>query len=132
MFEHPIRVKESVSVGKVSHLLLRYRISGILVVKSKDDNKLVGIFTIADILRLINDELSKGGHRIKHLKEISKLPVGKVANKKIVVLKTKDKVVKAIALMHKKDVQTIPVYEGKKLVGVVGRHDILNIALNYY
>jgi CBS domain-containing protein len=132
MCEHPIAVKENVTVAKVSHLLLRYRINGLLVVAKNDENSLVGIFTTTDLLRLIDDALSKGRHRINHLKKVSRLAVGKVANKNFVSLKKETKITKAIALMHKKNIHTIPIYEGSKLVGVVGRHDLLNVALNYY
>jgi len=34
--------------------------------------------------------------------------------------------------MHKKNVHTIPVFDKDRLVGVVGRHDILNITFHYY
>ena len=132
MCEHPLRVKENVTVGKVTHLLLRYRINGIFVMAKKDEDRLVGIFTTTDLFKLINDALSKGPHRIDHLKKISKLPVGKVASKNIISLKKDAKITKAIALIHKKNIHTIPVYDGGRLVGVVGRHDLLNVALNYY
>ncbi|MFA5088704.1 MAG: CBS domain-containing protein [Candidatus Omnitrophota bacterium] len=36
---------------------------------------------------------------------------------------------KVIAIMHKENVHTIPVYDKTKLVGVIGRHDVLNAAL---
>ena len=49
MCEHPIQVKENVSVGKVSHLLLRYRINGILIVEKNNENRLIGIFTTTDL-----------------------------------------------------------------------------------
>ena len=55
-----------------------------------------------------------------------------MANKRVVCLKKDDKVTKAIAMMHKKNVYTIPVYDGNNLIGIVGRHDLLNVALNYY
>ena len=132
MCEHPIKVKETVSVGKVSHLLLRYRIDGILVVGKNDENKLVGIFTAVDLLRIISDALAKGPHRIDHLKKASRLPVGKVSSKDFIPLKKEAKITKAIALMHKKGIHTIPVYDADKLVGVVGGHDLLNVALNHY
>ena len=45
MTENPIHVKESTSIGTVTHLLLRYQINGILVVKDDDPTKLLGIFT---------------------------------------------------------------------------------------
>ena len=132
MCDHPIKVKEDVSVGKVSHLLLRYRINGILVVRKKDPNQLAGIFTTGDLLRLIDSALARGGHRIDALKKLANLAVGRVACKAVFSLKKEAKITKAIALMHKKNVYTIPVYDKNNLVGVVGRHDILNVALNYY
>ena len=132
MCEHPIKVKENVNIAKVAHLLLRYRINGILVVKKNNNSKLVGIFTTGDLLRLINDVLSQGTHRIEHLKKIAKIPVGKVASKGVISIQKNVKFTKAIAMMHKKNVYTIPVYDADILVGVIGRHDILNSTLNYY
>ena len=129
MCEHPIKVTDDVRVGTVAHLLLRYRINGILVVKKGDENKLVGVLTTTDLLRLLDHTLSNGKQRLKELKKISDIPVGQMAGKKMITLAKKDKIVKAIAIMHKKNVHTLPIYHNGKLVGVVGRHDILNIAL---
>ena len=132
MCAHPITVKEDVTVGDVTHLLFRYRINGILVVEKDDESKLIGIFTTTDLLKLIDEALSKGVHREGALEEISNQPVGNFASKCIVSLQKDTKVTKAIATMHKKNVHTIPVFDKDKLVGVVGRHDILNITLHYY
>ena len=129
MCEHPVKVTDDVQIGAVAHLLLRYRINGILVVKKGEENKLVGILTTTDLLRLLDHALSNGKQRLKELKKISELPVGRIAAKKIITLAKHDKIVKAIAIMHKKNVHTLPIYDNGKLVGVVGRHDILNIAL---
>ncbi|MCK4912629.1 MAG: CBS domain-containing protein [Candidatus Omnitrophica bacterium] len=132
MCEHPITVKETVSVGEVAHLLFRYRINGILVVEKDDKSKLIGIFTTTDLLRLIDEALAKGIHREEALKNISKKLVGDLASKCVVALQKDTKVSKAVATMHKKNVHTIPVFDKDKLVGVVGRHDILNITFHYY
>ncbi|MFA6378397.1 MAG: CBS domain-containing protein [Candidatus Omnitrophota bacterium] len=129
MCEHPIKVKESVSVGNVAHLLFRYQINGILVVKDDSEDKLVGIFTTTDLLRLIDDAITKGVHSIDELQKVAQRPVGELASKEIITLQQEDKAVKAIALMHRKNVHTIPVYDGERLAGVVGRHDLINVAL---
>jgi len=129
MCDHPIKVKEGVSVGNVAHLLFRYQINGILVVSDNDEDKLIGIFTTTDLLRLMADAIEKGVHRIDELQKAAQRPVGELASKDVVVLQQEDKVVKAIALMHRKNVHTIPVYDGEKLAGVVGRHDLINVAL---
>ena len=130
MFERPIKVTEDIRVGMVAHLLLRYRINGILVVKREDENQLTGIFTTTDLLKLLARALSSGKEKLKKLQKISDLPVGQVASKGVVTLPKNTKIVKAIAIMHKKNVHTLPVYDNGKLIGVVGRHDILNAAFS--
>jgi len=130
MCDHPITVKEDVSVGVVAHLLLRYRINGILVVNRDNKDELIGIFTTTDLLSLINLALSEGGKKIEKLNKLSEFPVGEVSSKNIISFQKNDKVTKVIAVMHKKNVHTIPIFHHNKLVGVVGRHDILNVALS--
>ena len=131
MCEHPITVKESVSIGAVSHLLFRYRINGILVVKEDDENKLIGILTTTDLLKFIDKVFSKKIHRRASLKKIAKQSVGSLANKRIISFQKDTKLVEVIAIMQRENVHTIPVFDEDKLVGVVGRHDILNVAFNY-
>ncbi|MDD3375467.1 MAG: CBS domain-containing protein [Candidatus Omnitrophica bacterium] len=130
MCDHPIKVKESISIGNVAHLLFRYQINGILVVRDDDDKKLVGVFTTTDLLNLMAKAVSEGKHRIDELKDISQKPVGEYSSCDIISLQKTDKVAKAIATMHRKGVHTIPVFDGDELVGVLGRHDVLNIALS--
>lgn len=129
MCDHPIKVKDNIRVGSVAHLLLRHQINGILVVEEKDENKLVGILTTTDLLRLINEALGQRRQRIKALKRIANMKVGQVATREIISLSSKDTVMKALAVMHRKNIHTIPIYNKNKLVGVIGKHDILNIAL---
>ena len=129
MSEHPIRVKEDIRLASVSHLLLRYRINGVLVVKNDDENKLVGIFTTTDLLNLVDKALVKRHQRVAELKKVAMMPVGQVASRNIISLQKNDTVAKAIAVMHKRNVHTIPVYDRDRLVGVIGKHDILNMAL---
>lgn len=128
MNEHIIKVQEHFTVGSVAHLLMRYRINGILVMADDDDSKLVGILTTTDLLRLLDEAMTKGSHRVKHLIAIAEKKVGEVCSRHIIGLKKSDKATKAIALMHKHNVHTIPVFEKGKLVGVIGRHDLLNVA----
>src|SRR5262245_44603879 len=129
MSEQPIKVKEDTKLGSVSHLLLRYRINGILVVKNGDEHGLVGIFTTTDLLNLVDKALAKKHQRMTELKKVSMIPVGQVASRSIISLQKTDTVAKAVAVMHKKNVHTIPIFDKDRLVGVIGKHDILNMAL---
>ncbi len=128
MNDHPIKVKSDVSIRNVAHLLLRYRINGMLVVNVENEEQLIGVFTTADLLALMGDVMSRGARKMQALNEIAEKPVSAFLSKEFVVLQQNDTAAKAIALMHKKKALTIPIYDGDKLVGVVGRHDLINIA----
>ncbi len=130
MSDHPIKVKEDATVGQVAHLLLRYRINGVLVVNKSNDQDLRGIFTTTDLLRLINQAFSKMENQIQELQKISSLPVGKFCSKNIVSISKDAPVMEAMELMLTKNIHTVPVYDKDKLVGVIGKHDLLNIVLN--
>ena len=132
MSEHLVKTKEDQSVGTVAHLLYRHRINGIFIVDKNDENKLVGIFTTTDLLRILGSCCNKGSEMKDELKKVSDLPVGNLSSKEIVSLQKDTPITELIKLMHSKNVHTIPIYQGEKLVGVVGRHDILNISLNYW
>ncbi len=128
MNDHPIRVKADVSVRNVAHLLLRNRINGILIMDVDDPEKLVGVFSTRDLLHLMGDSLAQRSQKMKALDAVAGQPVGLFIKDKLVSLQVNDNAVKAVGLMHKKDAITIPVYDGDKLVGVVGRHDVINVA----
>ncbi|OGX08761.1 MAG: hypothetical protein A2Z88_00845 [Omnitrophica WOR_2 bacterium GWA2_47_8] len=129
MCDHPIKVRESILIGSVAHLLLRHQINGILVVKDNDENKLVGVLTTTDLLRLVNAALCRRTQRLKAIKKVGLMKAGQVASKKVFSLNKHDNIMKAVVLMHRKNIHTIPVYDKGKLVGIIGKHDILNIAL---
>ena len=128
MSEHLVKIKETLSVGNAAHMLMRHRINGILVVKDDDDNHLIGIFTTGDLLRFVHNVLAYGSKRMAALDKVSELPVGNVASKNIISLQKGAKVVKALAIMNNKNVNTVPIYDGDRIIGVLGRHDILNAA----
>ncbi len=129
MNDHPMCVRADVSIRNAAHLLLRYRINGVLVMDPADGTKLVGVFTIRDLLDLMGAALRGGKQRMKALHALGSHPVSDFLKKgKLMTLKPDDNAAKAIGLMHNKRAMTIPVIADGKLVGVVGRHDILNIA----
>ena len=128
MTDHIVTIPEDATIGQAAHLLLRFRINGILVVDADNKKELMGVFTTTDLLRLLHEGLSAGAHRENALKKIAELKVGKVSSKVIIKIKKHIKTERLIGIMHKRNVHTIPIYDGEKLVGVVGRHDVLNAA----
>ncbi|MBF0570141.1 MAG: CBS domain-containing protein [Candidatus Omnitrophica bacterium] len=128
MNDHPLKVKANVSIRDVAHLLLRYRINGILVVRPEDPDCLLGVFTVRELLGIMGEVLSQGHHKMQALREMGERPLTDfLGREEVFFLQAKDTTARAVALMHKKDAITIPVFDGDKLVGVVGRHDIINI-----
>ena len=128
MNDHPIKVKADVSIRNVAHLLLRYRINGILVVDPGDMDMLLGVFTTTDFLNLMDVATVGGAQKMQALNSIADKPVREFVNPQFLRLQQTDTTAKAIGYMHKHNVLTIPVYDGEKLVGVIGRHDVINIA----
>ena len=89
---------------------------------------MIGVFTTSDFLNLMDMAISSGAQKMQALNAISDRPVADFVNRQFLRLQQTDTTAKAIAYMHKHNVLTIPVYDGDKLVGVVGRHDAINIA----
>jgi len=128
MTEHVVKITEDASVMQAAHILLRFRINGVFIVKKEDNNKIIGIITTTDLLKLFDEALSGQSHRLAELDKISGMSVIDIASKNITSVQKDAKVAKIIAIMHRKNIHTIPIYDGEKLVGVIGRHDLLNVA----
>jgi len=128
MSEDVISIKNNATIGQVAHILLRHRINGILVVSKDDPNEIVGIVTTTDLLRLLDDILSQQGNRMAELEVVGDMPVASVLTTNVVRVSKNTKIEKVIALMYKENKHTIPVFDDEKLVGIIGRHDILNTA----
>ena len=127
MSENIVKIKESASIKDAAHILLRFQING-LVVTAEDNDDAVGVITTTDLLRLLDRALSRSIQKMAALEQIANLRVGAVASRNIIKIQKNTKIERVVNLMHKKNVHTIPVYDGKKLVGIVGKHDIINAA----
>lgn len=128
MSDNVVTIKEDTLVGQAAHLMLRFRINGVLIVKKNNKNKVIGVITTTDLLRLLNQALSAPRQRMAQLRRIANTPVGHVVSKYVLKVQKTTKIEKVVAVMHKRNMHTIPVYDDDKLVGIVGRHDILNVA----
>ena len=128
MSEDIVTIKEDATIGQAAHLMLRFRINGVLIVKKNNKKKVIGVITTTDLLRFLNIALSLKAKRLERLKRISQTPLSSVCGKYVLKVQKDSKAEKIVAIMHKRNMHTIPVYDKDKLVGVVGRHDILNVA----
>ena len=128
MSEDVVTLDETATVGQAAHILLRFRINGVLITRNHDRNDIRGIFTTSDLLMLLDEALSKPGHRLDELEKVAHGELKDVVQTEVLKIDKDAKIERVIALMHKKNQYTVPIFDGDKLVGVVGRHDILNAA----
>lgn len=130
MSDNIVTIDEEATVKQAAHLLLRFQINGILVRSKDDKDNVVGILTTTDLLKLLDRALSRPGNRMTAMKELSELQVLRFASKEVVKVQKDTKISRVAAIMHKRNIHTIPIYDGARLIGVVGRHDILNAVLS--
>ncbi len=132
MSKNVITIKEDINVGFISHMLYRHKINGILIVDKEDEKKIKGIFTTTDLLNILGKAAEDPEHIEEELKKMSALKVGDLGTRTVESLSPEDTILDAIRLMSHKHVHTIPIVEQGELLGIVGRHDILNISMNYW
>lgn len=98
---------------EATRVLLASKLECVPVVNSVHDREMVGILSITDIF--------------KHL-DISIMPikvVGEVMTSDVAVCSPKDPISRCWAKMDKYDYSGLPVVKGKKLIGIITRHDII-------
>ena len=59
-----VTIHEDATIGQAAHLLLRFRINGIFVVKKGNRDHVLGILTTTDLLRFLNRALVTPGQRM--------------------------------------------------------------------
>ncbi len=128
MTEHVVTLSKEATITIAAHILLRFQINGLLVVDKKNSSRVIGVFTTTDLLRLLDRTLSKRSRKMLELARMAATPIGELISGSVTKIQKGTKLAKVIVIMHRKNVHTLPVYDGKKLIGVVGRHDILNAA----
>jgi CBS domain-containing protein len=85
-----------------------------------DGEKLVGIFSERDFVRLIADQ----GVAILHQ------PVGDVMTTQVYGVKTSTTVDECMALMSEKQIRHVPVLDGNTVIGVVSNRDVVYEAID--
>jgi CBS domain-containing protein len=143
MTPDPIVVPAGATVREAAGLLRKHQVGGLPVM---DGDKLVGMITESDILRLlktpgISDDLwlpspleiievpireaMNWAKTQKALSHIGDHPVRSVMSSPAITIGEEDDMDAAAALMVKKRIGRLPVIRGRKLVGIVARADIV-------
>jgi len=132
-----ITAEESMSVKDLAKLLYQNKISGVPVFNDKgqvigvatesdliDQNKKVHIPTVVAILDsfvfLENPEKLE-----KDIKKMAATNVGDICSHELVSVQPDTPLDEVATLMAERQVHTLPVMDGEKLVGVIGKTDII-------
>jgi len=83
-----------------------------------DDQRLVGIFTERDVLRLTSEG-----------PDFDEVRVGDVMTTQLVTLSPHDDILDAARLMGEKKIRHLPVLEGENLLGMVGIREVVRVLL---
>jgi len=134
MAKNVITISPKASLKELATLIKKHRINGVPVVD--EEGALIGIVTMTDILKILHDiyywaelEKVKPGLGVKDALEVEKekATVGEKMSTSLRTLKEDDDIEKALKLMCKYSIHTIPVTKDKKLIGVIGATDIVSI-----
>ena len=137
MNKNVITVKKDTAISEVSDLFINYNVNGIPVVN--DDEKVVGIVTQSDLI-----EQNKNLHiptvitlfdavlflesEKKFESDIKKLAgntVKDIYSPDAITVSADTELGEIATIMAEKDVHTLPVLEDGKLVGVIGKLDLI-------
>lgn len=138
MTEYVEVVNKKMLISQVAHLMLRERVSGYPVVN--DDGSMAGIVTLTDLFVLLDniaDEVENEKFQGRDVNFHDKVvehrekAVSEIMSGDVFSISPNTSVSEIVTLAAKKHIHTFPVVKDGKLIGIIGRHDILNAAFLY-
>lgn len=130
-------VTTDMTIEKLARILAKHRISGAPVLD--DNGKLIGIVTENDLISqkkrlhiptVINlfDSiiyLENPRHLEEDIKKMAGIKVGDICTRKVVAIKEDAPLEEIATTMAEKGIHLLPVMRGNKIVGIVGKADIV-------
>jgi len=107
-------VKESTPIFEALQLLKKYEVSGLPVVD--EEMNLKGILTEKDVLRILIDSDSHYRAQVRDF-----------MTRDVVAFKEDDSAFEVCQFFLNSHIRRVPICEGKKLVGIVSRRDIITL-----
>lgn len=126
MTPNVITANEDAALADIAEVMIKTRISGIPVMGKKGE--VSGMITAGDLFLVM--EMIKSGDILKNDKTGGiNLTVKYAMSTEVIKIKSNTTLDEIIEMMKNRNVYTFPVFEKNKLVGVIGRRDIIN---NFY
>ncbi|EFK05683.1 CBS domain protein [delta proteobacterium NaphS2] len=136
-----ITVKKETPLKELAEILYKNRINGVPVVD--DEGLLIGIICESDLVRkdkklhiptvvALFDAvfyLESSKNIEKEIKRINATTVEELFSRKVVTVDEKTPIDEIATIMTQKKVYTIPVMDGNRMVGVIGKGDVIRTLL---
>ena len=132
-----ITVRPSTTIEELARILMEHRISGVPVVD--DNGNLSGVVTendlisqnkrlhIPTVVRLFDAfiVLESPASMEKELKKMTANTVADICTKDIITVGEEAELEEVATIMYEKKVHLVPVVEGKRIKGIIGKMDII-------
>jgi len=136
-----ITVKKETTLKELAEILTKNRINGVPVVD--DEGLLIGIICESDLVRkdkklhiptvvALFDAvfyLESSKNIEKEIKRINATTVEELFSRKVVTVDEKTPIDEIATIMTQKKIYTIPVMDGNRMVGVIGKGDVIRTFL---
>lgn len=136
MTEEVFAIKPHMTIGDLTHIMLRQGFNGFPVIDEED--ALIGIVTFTDLYRLIGTmaitegvlESTTSIHEA--IEDMKTLPVSKIMTTNVKTITPKTTLSQIIEMVVIQKIHTFPVLDkANKVVGILGREDVLNATFSY-
>lgn len=123
MSRDPITIEEDVSIESAAHILMKFRISGIPVVDAA--GALKGVVTATDLFNILHDIIadidSQKDPAVKFQVRVQDL-----MSKQVCAVSESQSLYEVAKMMCEQNMHTLPVLRAGKIVGVIGRRDVIH------
>ncbi len=137
MTKNVTTVRATTTIEELARILMEHKISGVPVVDDAGD--LIGIVTendlinqnrrlhIPTVMRLFDSfiMLESPGKIEKEIKKMTAITVNDIYTKEVITVAEDTPVQDIATIMSEKKVHLIPVVEGKKILGIIGKIDLI-------
>ena len=121
VMSRPVTIQPGATIAEAEALFEQYGFNLLPVVD--EDAELIGVVTSLDLLRAFDfpeDDI------LPRFDEVMKWTVGKIANENPRTITPRTPLARVIRKMVESGSKSFPVVEGRRLVGVVAREDLMN------
>ncbi len=122
MSKFAITTTEDTRISDLAHLMMRFKISGIPVIK---DGKICGIVSATDLFNLMGKIIKEIG-RGRAPDDYYATPVKELMTSNVISVQKDMNLTEIMKIMTGYNIHTLPVMESDKIIGIIGRRDVIN------